>query len=81
MYERELIGLVQVVRHWRSFLWGRPFMLRTDHFSLKFLLDQCLLTILQHQWASKLLNFDFTVEYKSDTTNTVADATPRRWPW
>jgi hypothetical protein len=24
-YERELIGLVQVVRHWRPYLWGRHF--------------------------------------------------------
>jgi hypothetical protein len=23
-YERELIGLVQAVRHWRPYLWGRP---------------------------------------------------------
>ena len=37
-YERELIGLVQVVRHWRPYLWGRHFSVRTDHYSLKFLL-------------------------------------------
>ena len=38
-YERELIGLVQAVRHWRPYLWGRHFLIRTDHYSLKFLLD------------------------------------------
>jgi hypothetical protein len=38
-YERELIGLVQVVRHWRTYLWGCQFLVRTDHFSLKYLLD------------------------------------------
>jgi hypothetical protein len=38
-YERELIGLVQGVRHWRPYLWGRHFLIRTDHYSLKFLLD------------------------------------------
>jgi hypothetical protein len=31
-YERELIGLVKAVRHWRPYLWGRPFLIRTDHF-------------------------------------------------
>jgi hypothetical protein len=41
-YERELIGLVLAVRHWRPYLWGRRFLVRTDHFSLKFLLDQRL---------------------------------------
>jgi hypothetical protein len=39
-YERELIGLVQAVRHWRPYLWGRRFIIRIDHYSLKFLLDQ-----------------------------------------
>jgi hypothetical protein len=39
-YERELIGLVQAVRHWRPYLWGHYFRVRTDHYSLKFLLDQ-----------------------------------------
>jgi hypothetical protein len=47
-YERELIGLVKAVRHWRPYLWGRPFVVRTDHYSLKFLLDQRLSTIPQH---------------------------------
>jgi len=30
-YERELIGLSQAVRHWRPYLWGRSFIVRTDH--------------------------------------------------
>jgi hypothetical protein len=44
-YECELIGLVQAVRHWRPYLWGHRFLVRTDHFSLKFLLDQRLSTM------------------------------------
>ena len=77
-YERELIGLVQAVRHWRPYLWGCRFLIRTDHYSLCFLLDQCLSTVPQHQWASKLLGFDFAVEYKPGTANMVADALSRR---
>jgi hypothetical protein len=33
-YERELIGLVHTIRHWRPYLWGRRFTVRTDHYSL-----------------------------------------------
>jgi hypothetical protein len=42
-------------------MWGRVFMVKTDHYSLKFLLDQRMSMIPQHQWASKLLGFNFTV--------------------
>jgi len=51
---------------------------RTDHYSLKFLLDQRLATIPQHHWVGKLLGFDFSVEYKPGATNVVADAHSRR---
>jgi hypothetical protein len=47
-YEQELIGLVQAMRHWLPYLWGRSFWVRTNHYSLKSLLDQRLSTVLQH---------------------------------
>ena len=77
-YERELIGLVHAVRHWRPYLWGRRFLVKTDHYSLKYLLDQRLATIPQHHWVGKLLGFDFAVEYKPGAANAVADALSRR---
>lgn len=73
-YERELIGLMQAVRHWRPYLWGHHFLVRTDHYSLNFLLDQRLSTVPQHQWISKLFGFDFDVECRPGRLNTVADA-------
>jgi hypothetical protein len=36
------------------YLWGRPFIVRTDHYSLKFLLDHRLATIPRHHWVGKL---------------------------
>ena len=59
-------------------MWGLRFVVRTDHRSLRFILDQRLTTIPQHQWASKLIGFDFLVEYKPDALNVVADALSRR---
>jgi hypothetical protein len=77
-YERELIGLVQAVRHWRPYLWPREFIVRTDHCSLKHLLDQRLSTIPQHTWVSKLFGYAFQVEYKPGAQNAAADALSRR---
>jgi len=77
-YERELIGLVQAVWYRRPYLWGRQFIVRTDHYALKFLLDQRLSTVPQHQWVSKLFGYDFMIEYRPGTLNIVADALFRR---
>ncbi|CAN6198913.1 unnamed protein product [Urochloa humidicola] len=77
-YERELIGLVHAVRHWRPYLWAREFIVRTDHCSLKHLLDQRLSTIPQHTWVSKLFGYHFQVEYKPGKQNAAADALSRR---
>lgn len=52
--------------------------MRTDHDSLKFLLDQHLSTIPQHTWVSKLLGFDFTVEFRPGKQNAAADALAQR---
>jgi hypothetical protein len=53
-YECELIGLVQAMCHWLPYLWGHHFLVCMDHYSLKFLLDQRLSTVPQHQWAQYL---------------------------
>jgi len=58
-------------------LWGRHFLIRTDHYSLKFLLDQRIITSPQQHWLSKLMGFDFAVEYRAGKHNTVADALSR----
>jgi hypothetical protein len=50
----------------------------TDHVSLKFLLDGHPFLVHTDQWVSKLLSFDFRVEYKLGAANTVADALSHR---
>jgi hypothetical protein len=77
-YEHELLGLVKEARHWRPYLWTQPFVVRTDHFSLKYLLDQRLSTIPQHAWVSKLFGYQFMVEFKPGQLNMAADALSHR---
>lgn len=49
-YEKELIGLIKAVRHWSAYFWGQSFIIRTDHYSLKYLLEQRISTPLQQRW-------------------------------
>jgi hypothetical protein len=76
--KHELIGLVKAMWHWCPYLWMLSFIMRTDHFSLKYLLDQHLSTIPQHVSVSKLFGYRFVVEFKPDRQNHATDAMSRR---
>ncbi|CAH9084949.1 unnamed protein product [Cuscuta europaea] len=77
-YEREMMGLALAVQHWRPYLIGRKFVVRTDHRSLKHLLTQRIATSSQQIWVAKLLGYDFEIEYKTWVSNTAADALSRK---
>nr|GEY87460.1 hypothetical protein [Tanacetum cinerariifolium] len=49
----------------------------TDHFNLKYLLNQKLTTPFQFKWLSKLLGYDYEIVYKKGSGNMVADALSR----
>ena len=52
--------------------------MRTDHQSLKFLLEQRIASPAQQKWLVKLLGYAFVVEYKKGVENNVAVALSRR---
>jgi hypothetical protein len=76
-YEKELLSLVTAVQHWRPYLLGRTFTVRTDHQALCHLLDQRVGTVSQQRWVSKLFGYDFVIEYKRGRDNTATDALSR----
>lgn len=73
-YEKEMIALVKSVKKWRLYLLGKPFVVRTDHKSLKYLLEQQISTPAQTRWLSKLLGYDYEIEYKKRLENQAADS-------
>lgn len=44
-YEKELLAVVSAVQKWRHYLLLKKFVIRTNHRSLKYILDQRLATI------------------------------------
>ena len=52
--------------------------MRTNHQSLKLLLEQRIATLAQQKWLAKLLGYAFIVEYKIGAKNNMADALSRR---
>ncbi|KAJ3705864.1 hypothetical protein LUZ61_009569 [Rhynchospora tenuis] len=76
-YEKEFLALLTAVQKWRHYLVGRPFVIRTDQISLKYLLEQRVTHVMQHKGLCKLLGLDYTIEYKKGADNKVADALSR----
>ncbi|PWA58030.1 hypothetical protein CTI12_AA406450 [Artemisia annua] len=76
-YQKELFAIVEAVYKWRQYLLGRRFTIRTDHKSIKELMQQVIQTPLQQKYVRKLLGFDFDIEYKPGATNQAANALSR----
>ena len=77
-YEKELLALVLAVKKWRSYLFATIFVIKTNQQSLKYILEQRVGTPMQQRWISKLLGYNFVVEYKKRKKNKVADALSKK---
>lgn len=77
VYERELMAMVLAIQKWRPYLLGRRFIVRTDQKSLRYLLDQRVVGHAFQKWMTKLMAYDFEIQYKPGSDNRVADALSR----
>ncbi|GBG68800.1 hypothetical protein CBR_g3340 [Chara braunii] len=77
-YERELYALYKALVHWRHFLLGRFFYLRTGHQTLKWIKTQLALSDALKHWIEVIDQYDFKLEYLKGEYNKVADALSRR---
>ena len=72
-YEKEMLAIVKAIKLWCPYLLGKPFTVRTDQKSLKYLLEQRITTPTQTRWLLKLLGYDYEIEYKRGPENQGAD--------
>nr|GEV00618.1 putative mitochondrial protein [Tanacetum cinerariifolium] len=76
-YEKEFLAVMMTLDRWRGYLLDMHFKIKTDHFSLKYLLDQRLTTPFQTKWLPKLLSFDYKISYKKRADNGAVDVLSR----
>ena len=72
------MAILEALRKWRHYFLGNKLIIKTYQRSLKYLSSQRLLEGIQHKLMLKLLEFDYTIEYKQGKENLVADALSRK---
>ncbi|GBG80448.1 hypothetical protein CBR_g30912 [Chara braunii] len=77
-YEKELYVVYKALTHWRHYLLGRFFILRTDHQTLRWMRTQLVLSYALKRWIEVIEQYDFEPQYIKGEYNKVADALSRR---
>ncbi|KAF7695155.1 hypothetical protein HF521_006878, partial [Silurus meridionalis] len=75
---RELLAVVEFTAHFRQYLLGRPFTVRTDHSSLQWLLRMREPEGQLARWLEKLGEYDFRVVHRPGRCHENADVLSRR---
>lgn len=75
--ERELLGIVETTKHFRAYLYGKQFIIETDHKPLVWLFSIRDANSRLVKWRLRLEEFDYKIQYKKGKENLVADALSR----
>ena len=75
---RELLAIVEAIKHFHTYLYGVKFTIRTDHGSLRWLLNFKNLEGQLCRWAELLATYNCTIEHRAGKLHGNADALSRR---
>ena len=76
--KRELLAAVKFIKHYRMYLWGRCFLVRTDHASLRWLTNFKDPEGMLAHWISVLDTYDFTIQHRPGAKHSNADGLTRQ---
>ena len=74
---RELYAVVTFVKHFKHYLWGRKFLVRTDHSSLKWLRNFKEPEGMVARWIATLETYDLQIEHRKGSLHGNADGLSR----
>lgn len=75
---KELLAIVKAVEHFHPYLYGRKFVLRTDHASLSWLLNFKNPEGQVARWIQRLQEYDMEIRHRKGSSHGNADALSRR---
>jgi hypothetical protein len=72
IYENKMMAILHALDLWCPYLLGKHFQTKTNHQSLKYFLEQCLSSLEQQKWVTKVFRYDYEIIYKKGKDNVVA---------
>jgi hypothetical protein len=77
-YHKGALAILLALKRWGHYFLGGHLIIRIDQQSLKYMMSQRLTKGIQHKLLMKLLEFNYTIEYKKGAENRVANALSRK---
>lgn len=74
---KELLAVIKSIKHFKHYLYGREFVLRTDHASLKWLMNFKEPEGQVARWLEFLSSYQFKIEHRQGCKHLNADALSR----
>ena len=75
--KKEILAMVYAIKHFRHYLYGRPFTVRTDHNALKWLQSFKKPEGQVARWLELLAQYDYKIEHRPGKKHQNADALSR----
>ena len=75
--QKELLALIKSVEHFKQFLYGKEFVIKTDHHPLTSITTKSKPSVRLGRWLSELADYQFKIEHKKSAVNILADALSR----
>ncbi|GFW50304.1 retrovirus-related Pol polyprotein from transposon 412 [Trichonephila clavipes] len=75
---KELLAIIKAMEHFHPYLYGRRFLLRTDHASLTWLLNFKNPECQTARWIQRLQEYDVEIHHRTGSAHGNGDALSRR---
>jgi hypothetical protein len=75
--KRELLAVVYALKKFHKYLYGKPFILYTDHKALTYLHTQRIANAMMISWLDTILQYDFKIVHLSGIKNVLPDTLSR----
>lgn len=77
---KELLAIIMAIERFQHYIWGKHFVIYTDHEALKYLFNQTKVGSRLLRWKLQLAEYNFDIIHRKGSQNVVSDCLSRLEP-